>query len=354
MVNKTRSHLKKRILLLLVALLVIFLVFCGFFAYRFYDIYFKSSTEFREATRLLYIPRNSSFENVADLMEKEGVIVDGIALRTYAKLKGYDTKSYSGCYTIERGMSMRSIMLMLVSRRQTPIKLVVPSVRTTGELAIRLAKQLDLTTEELLQHLTQVSVAQKFGFTLEQFPAMFIPNTYEVYWDTSPEKLLLRLHKEYNAFWNGLRKEQANQIGLSPIEVATLASIIQEEVMHEEELPKIARVYLNRLKINMLLQACPTAKFAAGNMSISRVLNVHLQIDSPYNTYKYHGLPPGPIRYPSLAALLAVLHPDENDYLFFCARADFSGYHHFSHTGAQHAAYAKAYQRELNRRGIRS
>ena len=321
--------------------------------YKFYDIYFRSSTDFQEAKRLLYIPRNTSFNELVAQLERQEMVADVHLLRAFAKLKGYDTRLYSGCYTVSRGMSLRSLMLRLVSREQTPVKLVIPSLRTPQELAGRIAKQLDVDSAECLNYLRDERSAAQYQFTLETFPAMFIPNTYEVYWDTTPEKLLARLYKEYKAFWNAKRSEQAERIGLSRVQVATLASIIQEEVLHESELPKIARVYLNRLRLGMPLQACPTAKFAAGDMTLSRVLQVHTQIESPYNTYLHKGLPPGPIRYPSIAAINAVLTPDNNDYLFFCAKADFSGYHNFSRSGEQHAKYAREYQRELNKRGIR-
>ena len=348
------AHPTRRVVLITVLIVgIVLLLLGGVFLYKFYDFYFRSSTDFDERERLLYIPRNTSFEQLVAQLEREDMIADIHLLRTFAKLKGYDTKTYSGCYTVSRGMSLRSLMVRLVSRQQTPIKLVVPSVRTTQELAARVAKQLAMDSTELVGYLTNAHTAQEYQFTVETFPAMFVPNTYEVYWDTSPEKLLARLNKEYKNFWNAKRKAQAERIGLSAVEVVTLASIIQEEVLHESELPKIARVYLNRLRIDMPLQACPTAKYAAGDMSISRVLQVHTQIDSPYNTYKYKGLPPGPIRYPSIAAINAVLQPDDNDYLFFCAKADFSGYHNFSRSGEQHAKYAREYQRELNRRGIR-
>ena len=353
MTTKHKRPARKKWLLFALLTAIVLFAAGGVFIYKFYDIYFRSSTDFEEKERLLCIPPNSSFDQVATLLERENMISDVHLLRAFAKLKGYDTKTYSGRYTISRGMSLRSLMVRLVSRQQTPVQLVVPSVRTPQELAGRIAKQLALDSAELIGYLSDARTAQQYNFTLEEFPAMFVPNTYEVYRDTTPEKLLARLNKEYAHFWNAKRSAQAEKVGLSKIEVATLASIIQEEVLHETELPKIARVYLNRLHIGMPLQACPTAKFAAGDMTISRVLQVHTQIESPYNTYKHKGLPPGPIRYPSIVALNAVLEPDDNDYLFFCAKADFSGYHNFSRTGAQHAQYAREYQRELNRRGIK-
>lgn len=329
--------------------LLLILIGGGVF-YRYYDVYFKGCVAFEESERQLRIPRNTTFDELATLLVANHIVEDIHPLQAFARLKGYDTKTYSGAYTIHRGLSLRNMMLLLVSRQQTPVRLVVPSVRTTEELAGRLARQIAIDSCELLTYLHDPATALQYDFSLETFPAMFVPNTYEVYWDVSPERLLTRLHREYNAFWTAERRACAQRLGLSLTEVSTLASIIQEEVLHDEELPKIARVYLNRLRINMPLQACPTAKFAAGDMSLSRVLYVHTQIESPYNTYRNLGLPPGPIRYPSIAAIDAVLHPSEHDYLFFCAKADFSGYHNFSRSAAQHAQYARQYQKELDRR----
>ncbi len=341
--------LRSKIWLPLCGVLLLLAVACFLF-YKYYDVYFKGCLTFEERERTLYVPRNTSFEELATLLQENGIVEDTRLLRTFAKVKGYDTKNYSGAYRLSRGLSLRDLMLLLVSRQQQPVRLVVPSVRTVEEMAGRLARQLDIDSVELLAYLHDPASAASYDFSLQTFPAMFIPNTYEVYWDISPERLLARLHREYRAFWTPKRLARAEKIGLSPVEVSTLASIIQEEVMHAEELPKIARVYLNRLRINMALQACPTAKFAAGDMSLTRVLYAHTQIASPYNTYQNLGLPPGPIRYPSIAAIDAVLHPADHDYLFFCAKPDFSGYHNFSRTAAQHAQYARQYQRALDRR----
>lgn len=339
-----------RLKLLLAGGVLLLLLVVGAFFYKYYDIYFKGAMAFDEKERMLYIPRNTSFDELVFLLLKEGIVEEASPIRTFAKLKGYDTKNYSGAYKIEKGLSLRDLMLLLVAKKQKPVRLVVPSVRTVEEMAGRLARHLDIDSVELLAYLHDPASAAPFNLSLQAFPAMFIPNTYEVYWDISPERLLARLHKEYKAFWTPERLARAEQVGLSPVEVSTLASIIQEEAMHAEELPKIARVYLNRLRISMPLQACPTAKFAAGNMGLTRVLHAHTQIESPYNTYKNLGLPPGPIRYPSITAIDAVLSPASHDYLFFCAKADFSGYHNFSRTAAQHAQYARQYQQALNRR----
>jgi UPF0755 protein len=182
--------------------------------------------------------------------------------------------------------------------------------------------------------------------------ALFLPDTYEMYWTITPGELYARMLKEFNKFWNTDRLNKARSFGLSPVEVSTLASIVDDEVLMEDEKPMIAGVYLNRLKIQMPLQACPTIKFALNDFTIRRVLKEHLVVDSPYNTYKYRGLPPGPVRCATKSGIEAVLNATDHDYLYFAAKADFSGYHNFSRTLSEHNRYANQYQAELDRMKI--
>jgi UPF0755 protein len=177
--------------------------------------------------------------------------------------------------------------------------------------------------------------------------AMFIPNTYEVYYNVSPEGLLEKMHDEYEAFWNTERKEKAAKIGLTPVEVATLASIVQAETIKEDEAPIIAGLYLNRLKKGIALQADPTLKFAVGDFSLKRILNVHKEIESPYNTYKYPGLPPGPISMAEINSIDAVLNYTSSNYYYMCAKEDFSGRHNFTNSYEEHMRNAAKYQRAL-------
>jgi UPF0755 protein len=190
------------------------------------------------------------------------------------------------------------------------------------------------------------------GFTHENFPVIFIPNTYEFYWTTSPKKFVERMKNEFDIFWNEGRRSKARKLGLSIQEVVILASIIQEETNMQEEKPKIAGVYLNRLRKNWNLQADPTIRFAMGDFTIKRILHQYTFIDSPYNTYKYKGLPPGPINFPEIQSIEAVLNSEINDYMYFCAKDDFSGYHNFSKTLSEHLKYARKYQEALNRNKI--
>jgi UPF0755 protein len=191
------------------------------------------------------------------------------------------------------------------------------------------------------------------GFNNQTIPALFLPDTYEFYWNTDAEGFVVRMFQEYNKFWTEERKQKAQSKGLTPIQVSTLASIVNKETNMSDEMPRVAGVYLNRLKNNWLLQADPTLVFAWDDYSIRRVLDRHKEIESPYNTYKYIGLPPGPICIPSIAAIKAVLDAEDHNYFYFCAKEDFSGYHNFAKTLAEHNRNAIKYQQTLNQRGIK-
>jgi UPF0755 protein len=236
---------------------------------------------------------------------------------------------------------------------QKPVKLTFNNIRTLDQLAGRLATQIEADSVTILAHLTNPATAAKYDLKPEQLIGIFIPNTYEVWWTLSPEALTDRMFKEYNAFWNDSRKAKLARTGLSEIEVITLASIIYEETKVASEMPKIAGVYLNRMRRGIPLQACPTAKYAIGDFSIKRVLHKHTQVKSPYNTYLNRGLTPGPICLPSITAIDAVLDFENHSYLYFCAKEDFSGRHYFSKSLSEHNRYAKRYAAALSKAGIR-
>jgi UPF0755 protein len=216
-----------------------------------------------------------------------------------------------------------------------------------------MGQKLLLDSAEVIQRLTDKTYLAQYGLTPETAVCLFIPNTYEVYWTMNAEQFVARMKKEHTRFWNEERRAKARAQGLTPEEVVTLASIVDEETNKNDEKPMVAGLYLNRLKRGMLLQADPTVKYAHGKFDLRRILLVHLTIDSPYNTYKYAGLPPGPIRIPSMAAIESVLNPAKHNYLYMCAKEDFSGYHNFASTLSQHNANARRYQQALNQRGIK-
>lgn len=265
----------------------------------------------------------------------------------------YDQRVKPGNYAIRPGDSMRDVCLRLLSGNQTPVQLVVPSVRTLDRLAGAVGKQLMADSAAVMDLLTDKHYLDSLGYSSATAPCMFIPNTYEVYWTMTPKQFVARMLKESKRFWSDSRLAKAKAHNLTPNEVMTLASIVDEETAKDDEKPIIAGLYLNRLKRGMLLQADPTVKYALGDFELRRILYAHLQTNSPYNTYKYAGLPPGPIRIPTIAAIESVLSPAKHSYIYMCAKEDFSGYHNFASTLAQHNANARRYQQALNKLGIR-
>lgn len=338
---------KKSILLWAIGILLLLIVSAGIYAY---SIIFKPFS--LPETVYIYINGQKKYEDVvSQLREKAGLPSEKI-FRLVAERMNYPVNVKTGRYAISNGMTMPDAIRMLRSGNQTPIDITFNNMRTAENLAGRLSQQLMMDSLMLLNALNDSSNAKKYGFNKETFLSMFIPNTYEVYWDTGIENLLNRMKREYDAFWNESRRGKAEKIGLTPVEVSILASIVEEEATYADEYPVVAGLYLNRLNKGMRLEADPTVKFAAGNFLLRRILYKHLEVESPYNTYKQSGLPPGPIRIPSIRAIDGTLSPQEHSYLFMCAKEDLSGRHNFAVTHAEHARNARAYQQALNERGI--
>lgn len=258
-----------------------------------------------------------------------------------------------GNYELRDGDSMREIWNRLASGAQTPVKVVVGAPRTLDRLAASLGSQLMADSTAFAAVMANDTLVKTLGYDLQTLPALFIPNTYEMWWTITPEEFMQRMKKEYDRFWTADRQQKAKRVGLTSIEVATLASIVDEETNQATEKPIVAGLYLNRLSRGILLQADPTVKFAVGDPSLRRILYTHLEVESPYNTYRHAGLPPGPIRVASMQGLDAVLNASHHDYLYMCAKEDFSGCHNFAPTLAEHNANARRYQNALNQRGIK-
>lgn len=275
------------------------------------------------------------------------------AFELYAERLGLERTLRPGRYVLDRGMSVIDIVRMLKLGLQAPVSLTFNNSRGVHHLAGRLSSQLEADSLSLLRAIESSANARNIGLSREEMVAIFIPNTYEVWWTITPEELIRKMKGEYDRFWSADRERARKALGMSRLEVSTLASIVYEETAKADEMPRVAGVYLNRLKRRMRLQADPTVKFAVGDWSIKRVLNVHLKKVSPYNTYIVYGLPPGPISLPSIAALDAVLQPESHQYLYFCARPEMDGYHNFAVTYAEHLANARRYTTELNRLGIK-
>ena len=304
-----------------------------------------------ENTAYIYIDRDDNVDSVYTKIIEAGNPKQMHGFESLVRYKGYIP--LTGRYAIKPSDNMRYLHRRLSMGYQTPVRLTIGSVRTLDRMARNVARQLMIDSTEVAALFNDTAYIHSIGYSKETLPALFIPNTYEVYWDMSAEDFMKRMQKEHKAYWNEERMQKAQAIGLTPVEVATLASIVEEETANQAEKPMVAGLYINRLKKGMLLQADPTVKFSMQDFGLKRILYKHLEVDSPYNTYKHAGLPPGPIRVPSYQGLESVLNYTKHNYLYMCAKEDFSGTHNFAVNSAQHAANARKYQQALNRKGIR-
>jgi UPF0755 protein len=302
--------------------------------------------------KIIIIPTGSLYAQVLDTLESNLKINNRKVFEWVANKKNYPVLIKPGKYIINRDLSYNGLINILRSGRQTPVSITFSNVRTLNQIAGKIGDQIEADSSQIINFLSDDSNYISDGFAKENIIALFIPNTYEFYWNTDAKKLYIRMLKEYRLFWNDNRLAKAKEKRLNQKEVAILASIIDDEVAKPDEKPRIAGVYLNRLRRGIPLQACPTIKFALNDFTITRVLYKHLQTDSPYNTYKHTGFPPGPIGCPTIEGIDAVLNAEQHDYLYFAAKSDFSGYHNFSRTLAEHNHYAALYQKELNKRNI--
>ena len=298
----------------------------------------------------LYITRDTSQQTVLDSIESKCGSSFSTAIKLLSNIRDINRKGY---YEIEEGTTALDAWRMLSSGAQTPIKFTFNNIRTLDNFAENADKSLEMTKEEIMAEMLDPDVLKKYGFNKETLPAMLMPDTYFVYWTITPKQLLKKLNDAYNAFWNESNKNKAAKLSLNPIEVTTLASIVEEETAYGPEKGTVARLYLNRLHKGMKLQSDPTVKFAVGDESLKWILKQHLLTESPYNTYMVFGLPPGPIRMPMKSTINAVLNAPQNDYLYMCAKEDFSGSHNFTSNYATHMSNARRYQAALNARGIK-
>lgn len=338
-------------LLLITGILALLVAAIGFIIY--WKVFSEPSVSPSEGDGVeILIPGNATWEQVADTLGSKLEIVNMDLLEWVARKKNYPRMIKAGRYVIEDKISYNTLINRLRSGRQDPVRLTFNNIRSVAELAGKAGAVLEADSTEIADFLLNPSNYSSDGFTEATIISAFIPDTYEFFWNTGAEGFYSRMLREYRNFWNKSRTEKAEMIGLSQTEVATLASIVDAEAARNEEKPRIAGVYLNRLRTGIPLQADPTVRFAMNDYTITRVLKKHLLVDSPYNTYKYRGLPPGPIACPSVDGIDAVLNAEKHDYIFFAAKADFSGYHNFSRTLREHNRYAAEYQRELNRRKI--
>lgn len=306
-----------------------------------------------QETVYIYIGKDKIFTDLCRQLQDSA---DCSRIGSFKQLAGmlkYQANIRTGRYAVSPGMSNLQLLNDLRRGHQVATRLTFNNIRFKEDLAERLDEQLMLDKDELLSLLNDSAYCDSLGFTTETITSLFIPNTYEVYWNIPADKLMQRMKREYIAFWTDVRLEKAKAIGLTPAEVATLASIVEEETAASDEYPIVAGLYLNRLHRGIPLQADPTVKFAVGDFTLQRILFEHLEVDSPYNTYKHAGLPPGPLRIPTIKGMDSVLNYMKHNYLYMCAKEDFSGRHNFAATLAEHNRNANRYRAELNRRKIR-
>jgi UPF0755 protein len=334
-----------RLLLLIASFTVVLLIIV------FYYLFIGSSLRIEESVSFKIYP-NESVDKVLTELKKSGEIKNMKRLTFFLDKLGYEEPVADGNYKIVPGMSDFKLARIIKGGIQTPVKVTFNNVRTVDQLAGRLSKQFLADSLSLLECFKDTAWMDGAGFTPETYMCVFLPNTYEAWWNATPEKVLALFKREYDNFWSETHLNNAKKIGLTPVEVSTLASIVEEETNKGDEMPKVAGLYMNRLHMDMPLQADPTVKFAVGNFSLKRIMKGHTMINSPYNTYKNIGLPPGPIRIPSIKAIEAVLSYERHSYLYMCAKSDFSGYHAFATTLSQHNDNAAAYHKALNSRGI--
>lgn len=298
-------------------------------------------------SKVLQIEKDETFRSLLDKIRDFDYVKDLVSFSFMAKIMNYDEAIKPGRYRIKSNMTNIEVIRLLRSGVQLPVRVTFNNIRLKQDLAEKLTANLALSTQEFDSALNDFVESSK-EFNNDNIIAMFIPNTYEVYYNISGKELMERMHKEFKIFWNEERTALADSLHLTPIEVITLASIVNAESVKKEEAKIIAGLYINRLKKNIALQADPTLVFASGDFGLKRVLNVHKEVDSPYNTYKYTGLPPGPINMPPIYAVDAVLHYARHNYIYMCAREDFSGYHNFADNIRDHINNANKYQRQLS------
>lgn len=344
---KTRSLFK-------FIIIPLFVLIIGSLGYIYY-IYSITTFPINKATSCyLYIPSGSNYEDVKAILKQNKLINNERIFEWMVEKKNYKQNVHSGKYKVyckttnnklKELLRINALINALRSGEQEPILITFNSIRKKEEFAGKVSQYLELDSVSLINALNNPEIYGKYGFNKETFLTMFLPDSYEFYWDTDVESFIKRMAEEYKKFWNDSRKTKAKIVNLSQSEVSILASIVQKESLQEDEKPTIAGVYINRLKRNQKLEADPTVVFAVGDFTITRVLKRHLKIDSPYNTYKYIGLPPGPICLPSKASIDAVLNYKKHNYLFFCAKGDGSGYHNFAKTYNEHLKNARIYRK---------
>ena len=338
-------------------LLLLFLGVC-FATYFYTDDYYTNVYRTRLLDRgnsnetFVTIPTGSNFSTVVGVLKEKGLIEDTVAFRFLAEEMDYSERVFPGRYRISKGMSEEKLLNLLRTGMQEPLRVPVGRARNFQELAQMLDETLELDSASFINLLKDTTFLALHGLSTENLWLLFQGDDVEMYWNTDAQEAFRKFYEQYEAFWNEERLALADTLGMTPMEVYTLASIVQAETYRSDEYPRIAGVYLNRLNRGMKLQADPTVRFAVNDRRVKRIYYEHTRIDHPYNTYVHHGLPPGPLSFVKKSAIDAVLNSEKHRYLYFCARKDFSGYHNFAITYEQHKENAKQYASALDANGI--
>jgi len=346
-----KSFFKKFI----ISILLIFIIGGGIAVFVGYRLIYQPNVKLSgKKTEIIFVRTGSTYEDVLNTLLEEHIIVNRASFERLAELKGYKSKVKAGRYRVRNNMNNNELINMLRAGIQEPVKITFNNIRTKDELVSRVCKKIEADSMQMLELLNNDGFLDKYDLTADNALCMFLPNTYEVYWNTQSDEFLDRMANEFKKFWNDARKSKAKAIGLSPVKVSVLASIVQaEQNRFNDEKAIIAGLYINRIKKGMPLESDPTLIYAKGDFTITRVLNEDKEVDSPYNTYRHTGLPPGPICLPELSSLEAVLNYTKSDYIFMCAKEDFSGRHNFAKTNEEHNRNAQKYRQGLNERNIR-
>lgn len=332
---------------LTVIFLLVFTILLTSFSFYAYQTIYSPNLQVGKEDRILIVKRGETFKSLQKKLYDDDYVQDLVSFSFLAKLMDYDKSIKPGRYLIKADMNNITAIRLLRIGQQKPVNITFNNIRLKEDIGKKITKRILLEEEDFNKSLLEFIATNDEGWNNENVIGMFIPNTYEVYFDISAEALIAKMNKEYEKFWNEDRLEKAKALSMDPRQVATLASIVQAESIKKEEGKTIAGLYINRLKRGIALQADPTLVFASGDFGLKRVLNEHKEIESPYNTYKYAGLPPGPINMPMIHSLDAVLNYEEHNFLYMCAKEDFSGYHNFAASLQQHLRNAKKYQTAL-------
>jgi len=344
--KRKRSKFQKFVLYLL------FILILGALGlgYLLYQVIYKPNVWIKDSeTAALYIHSGANFSDVKNMLYSNGMIIHRNNFEWLAKKKEFPTNIKAGKFILKNGMSNNDLINYLRSGKQEPVKVIFNNIRNIEQLAQRISKQIEADSASIANLLSDSGFISNYGVDHYTVTTLFIPNTYNFFWNIDAKGFIDRMYTEHQRFWNEERTTKADSIDLSIQEVLTLASIVEKETQKNDEKARLAGVYMNRLKRGWRLQADPTLVFALGDFGIKRVLNEHKEIESLYNTYKYGGLPPGPICIPSISSIDAVLNYEEHRYLYFCARDDMSGYHAFAKNYIQHKSNAEKYRKALNK-----